>query len=75
MNSYIRGKTGLKDVIPVDGLEDEILVRSVNLGGKIHRRKEKSIINEFKGFKIASLTLILTHLTRTVCIIMSLLYH
>ena len=50
MNSYIRGKTGLKDVIPVDDLEDEILVRSVSLGGTIHRRKEKAIINELKGF-------------------------
>ena len=27
MNKFIRGKTGAKDVIPVDDLEDEILVR------------------------------------------------
>ena len=57
MNIYIQGKTSAKDLLPVDNVEDEILVSLLMKGKKIQRRKEKGencIINGFKGPKIVS---------------------
>ena len=54
MNSYIRGKTGAKGLIPVDDLEDKILVRFYFKEKKEEGKREEIAnerVNAFLSYK------------------------
>ena len=54
MNSYIRGKTGAKGLIPVADLEDEILVRFYFKEKKEEGKREEIAnerVNAFLSYK------------------------